>query len=289
MKHFALLVALGLSWAVDTPRSKETGILEEVLPYPSDIRLSDDRSSLGMVPGLNPQGIDNFRGVTFPQSAGRVDSFDLFDSIIALLTADKSARSATPPPDKSRWLPRSVTSLGGGIGVAKPSIAQTPNPQQSSRNCPADVETLTARMLRDLPSYANRVTQRSRPVESNISSPLYVVVAGRPEFAPLTLGPGEYSSPLAAEVVEPPNQVFFTTLERRYTGGKAVESQSYHWLFLTRTDIGWRLAIMYSRYGSSQAGSTPTPPIESSNGIMGRAVSLWLRDCRAGVIRPLKN
>jgi hypothetical protein len=48
------------SWliAIDTPRSKETGILSEVLPYPCDIRLSDNELSLGMVPGLNPQGID---------------------------------------------------------------------------------------------------------------------------------------------------------------------------------------------------------------------------------------
>ncbi len=28
---------------------------------------------LGLVPGLNPQGIDNFQGVTFPQSGGRVE------------------------------------------------------------------------------------------------------------------------------------------------------------------------------------------------------------------------
>ena len=91
---------------LDTPGSKETGILEEVLPYPSDIRLSDDCSSLGMVPGLNPLGIDNFLGVTFPQSGGRVDSFDLFDPIIALLTADTlplSARGATPTPDTLRY------------------------------------------------------------------------------------------------------------------------------------------------------------------------------------------
>ncbi len=51
--------------------------------------------------------------MTFPQSGGRIDRIDLFEFIIAFLTADKSARVALPPPDKSWWLPRSRSSLGG--------------------------------------------------------------------------------------------------------------------------------------------------------------------------------
>jgi hypothetical protein len=86
--------------------------------------------------------------------------------------------------------------------------------------------------------------------------------------------------------VEPPLQVFLTTLERQYLGGKAIESQHYHWLFLTQTPDGWRLAMMFSQIGSSLPGRSPTPPRESSNGIIGQAVNTWLRDCRAGAIRP---
>ncbi len=33
---------------------------------------------VGLVPRLNPQGIDNFLGVTFPQSGGRVETIDQF-------------------------------------------------------------------------------------------------------------------------------------------------------------------------------------------------------------------
>jgi hypothetical protein len=152
--------------------------------------------------------------------------------------------------------------------------------------CPADVETLTSQLIRDLPSYANRVIQRSRRLNRTVDSFSYVLVAGKPEFAPLSLGPGQYSSAASVPDVEPPKQVFITTLERQYLRGKAIESQHYHWLFLTQTPSGWRLALMFSRIGSSSPGRSPTPPRESSKGVIGQAVTIWLRDCRAGAIRP---
>jgi len=154
------------------------------------------------------------------------------------------------------------------------------------QTCPADVETLTSQLIRDLPSYANRVIQRVRRLNRTVDSFSYVLVAGKPEFAPLSLGPGQYSSAASVADVEPPKQVFITTLERQYLGGKAIESQHYHWLFLTQTPSGWRLALMFSRIGSSSPGRSPTPPRESSKGVIGQAVTLWLRDCRAGAIRP---
>ena len=152
--------------------------------------------------------------------------------------------------------------------------------------CPPDVETLTSQLIRDLPSYANRVIQRSRRLNRTVDSFSYVLVAGKPEFAPLSLGPGQYSSAASVADVEPPKQVFITTLERQYLRGKAIESQHYHWLFLTQTPSGWRLALMFSRIGSSSPGRSPTPPRESSKGVIGQAVTIWLRDCRAGAIRP---
>jgi hypothetical protein len=154
-----------------------------------------------------------------------------------------------------------------------------------SNACPADVETLTALLIRDVPSYANRVIQRSRRLSRRDTSLFYVVLAGRPEFEPLPLSPISDPSLTPTDKAQP-QQVFFTTLERQYTGGKAVESQLYHWLFLTQTSGGWRLALMFSQFGSSVRGRPPTPPQESSNGIVGQAVTNWLRDCRAGVIKP---
>lgn len=165
---------------------------------------------------------------------------------------------------------------------ATPRIASLSSPPSSK--CPGDVETLASLMLKDLPSYANRVMQRSRRSVKTPSSGSSVLVAGRPEFEPLTLGPGPYTPPASAVDLEPPQQVFFTTLERQYRGGKASYMQLYHWLFLTQTPEGWRVATMFSRIGSSSE-RPPTPPQESSKGVVGQAVNIWLRDCRAGAIR----
>src|SRR5919199_3390038 len=165
-----------------------------------------------------------------------------------------------------------------------PLLTAESSPPPPSSKCPADVEKLTSLMLKDLPSYANRVMQRTRRSTRTSSSSSYVVVAGRQEFEPLTLGPGQYTPPASTTDLEPPKQVFFTTLERQYLGGKASYMQLYHWLFLAQTRDGWRVAMMYSRFGSS-SGRPPTPPQESSRGIVGQAVSNWLRDCRAGAIR----
>ncbi len=144
-----------------------------------------------------------------------------------------------------------------------------------------DVETLTTQLLKDLPSYANRVSQRARR-QNRTDLYSYVLLVGRPEFAPLTLGPGEYNS---ASLVEPPQQVFITTLERQYIEGKPVELQQYHWLFLTQTSSGWRLAMMFSRIGTYPAKQPPTRPRDSSNGVIAQAIRTWLRDCQAGAMR----
>lgn len=157
-------------------------------------------------------------------------------------------------------------------------------PTQSSK-CPADVKTLTSILIKDLPSYANRVLRQARRLNRKDNTSTYVVLAGHPEFEPLTLGPGQYNPATSGADLEPPQQVFLTTLERQYIGSKAIESQHYHWLFLTQTPEGWRLAMMFSRIGSSLPGRAPTPTRESSNGVIGQAVTIWLRDCRAGAIR----
>lgn len=180
---------------------------------------------------------------------------------------------------------------GTAVALAATPLASSPSfltaesakPPPASK-CPADVETLTPLMLKDLPSYANRVMQRSRRSTRTSSTYSYVILAGRPEFEPLTLGPGQYTPPASTTDLEPPKQVFFTTLERQYQKGKASYTQLYHWLFLTQTTDGWRVATMFSRIGSS-SGRPPTPPLESSRGVVGQAVSNWLRDCRAGAIR----
>jgi hypothetical protein len=159
------------------------------------------------------------------------------------------------------------------------------NSSANSQNsvCPGDVETLTNVLLRDLPSYANRVSSRSRTINNPTGT--YVILAGKAEFAPLTLGAGEYLPAAPVEGEGLPKQIFFTTLERQYLTSRSDLLQHYHWLFLVQSKSGWRLVMLYSQLGSYPTGNPPTAPRESSTGIIGQAVQLWLRDCRAGVIK----
>lgn len=146
--------------------------------------------------------------------------------------------------------------------------------QLSTSQCPKDVETLAELMLDDIPDYTNRARQRA--IRTSNSSFSYVIVAGEPEFEPLPLNVIEN-----IQTDEFVKQLFFTTLERRYTGEQVFEVQNYHWLFLTQTDSGWRMVTIFSRFGSSKPNVPPTPPKETSNGTIGQAIRFWLRDCRA--------
>jgi hypothetical protein len=155
--------------------------------------------------------------------------------------------------------------------------SQIPKTYQTPNNCPVDVKTLTKQLLQELPNYANRVIQSTQNLTRKAEFDSYVILAGRAEFEPLNLPQIQYN-PLD---LQPPQQVFFTTLERRYQNNQKTEIQSYHWLFLTQTPSGWHMVTMFSRFASSSQKYPPTPPQESSNGIIGQAVNLWLRDCRA--------
>lgn len=152
-------------------------------------------------------------------------------------------------------------------------------------SCPTNVETLAKKMLIDLPHYANRVIQRARKLDREVDTYSYVLIAGKPEFEPLELTPNQYSSVPPIEEIEPPEQIFFTTLERQYINNKVEKRQNYHWLFLSETEGGWRMSMVFSRFGSNDNERPPTPPQETSNSIIGQAVRLWLRDCRAGTIK----
>ncbi len=151
----------------------------------------------------------------------------------------------------------------------------------SSATCPAKLEDLTTLLVRDLPSYGNRLIQRRR----KRTDPVYssIVSVGAPEFKPLEIASREYplQFPQAA-----PKQVFITTLERQYTGIRAAELQQFHWLFMVQTRLGWRLVNIYSSTGGTPRGNTPvSPPVESSNTTVAEAIRLWLNDCHIGKVK----
>ncbi|HEY9844773.1 MAG TPA: hypothetical protein V6D03_01090 [Candidatus Caenarcaniphilales bacterium] len=171
---------------------------------------------------------------------------------------------------KSAPLSRGETGLLGARTQKHPYFTLAVRPA-----CPTDIETLTTDLVRDLPIYANRAFQQNRGFNH------YLIVAGRPEFEPLPLGPGQRAAVLeTSETRSDPYQVFITTLERTYQDGRAVNLQLYHWLFLTQTNSGWRLAMMFSIIGPYPAESPPLPPQDSSEGSLAQAIRTWLRDCR---------
>ncbi|NJR16996.1 MAG: hypothetical protein HC785_15675 [Calothrix sp. CSU_2_0] len=148
------------------------------------------------------------------------------------------------------------------------------------------IEAVITYLLRDLPSYANRASQRARRLTRRGDTFSYTIAAGKPEFQPLPLNPNTTSLDTTKTLSEGVEQVFFTTLERQYTAGKSVELQQFHWLLLTKTGNGWRKVMMFSQIGSFPVTKQPvSPPRESSNGVVAQAIDAWLRDCQAGSIR----
>ena len=156
-----------------------------------------------------------------------------------------------------------------------PIVASAPN------TCPAQLADLANALDRDLPSYTNRLIQQRR----SRKDPLYssIVTASLPDLQPIDTLSREYPPrfPQAA-----PSQILLTTLERQYTGIKSTQLQQFHWLFIAKTRIGWRLVNIYSRTSTFPRTNAPiTPPTESSNTVVGEAVRIWLHDCYVGKIR----
>jgi hypothetical protein len=149
-----------------------------------------------------------------------------------------------------------------------------------SFTCPNNLHKLTPLLLKDLPAYSNRIIQRTQNLNQAAGIKNYIVTASKAEFEPLNLPRLPYD-----QTGQDPKQVFFTVLERQYIRDKIVEIQTYHWLFLTQTKSGWRTVMLFSRYGNAANNQPPAPPRESTNGIIGRGVQLWLRDCRANAVR----
>lgn len=155
-----------------------------------------------------------------------------------------------------------------------PIVASTPN------TCPAQLDSLTNLLVRDLPSYGNRIIQRRRSRTDKVYSS--IVTASAPELQPIAIVSREYPPrfPQAA-----PSQVFITTLENQYTDTKSAQLQQFHWLFLAKTQQGWRLVNIYSRTGGYPvANKLISPPTESSRTIVGEAVRIWLNDCYVGKV-----
>ncbi|MEL6165332.1 MAG: hypothetical protein AAFR37_16800 [Cyanobacteria bacterium J06628_3] len=176
-------------------------------------------------------------------------------------------------------------------GLAAKSVINNKinNTKQKTSCSNQDLTTLIDKLLRDLPAYFNRATQRARRLERPVEVYSYMLLAGKPDFTPLPLKSWtdkatDGATDEAGDRTEAVEQIFFTTLERQYVKGKALQLQGFHRLFLTKTESGWRMSMIYSQMGGYPKQKPPTPPRESTNTAVGQGIKTWLRDCRAGSV-----
>lgn len=146
--------------------------------------------------------------------------------------------------------------------------------------CPQDFDTVSTLLIRDIPSYTNRILQSSVADIPTDYRPTYVITASYPERMPLDITDQVYTT--NADADESLHQLFFTTLERQYSGLEATSMEHYHWLFLTPGEEGWQMVFMFSVIGAEGDGQLPAR--DSSQGSVGQAVRRWLVDCQAGAI-----
>lgn len=144
-------------------------------------------------------------------------------------------------------------------------------------HCKQPLTELIPPLMEALPSYTNRVTQRSKT--GHVPLQTYVLIAGNPEFDPLPLAQQQWQS----VVPNTTEQIFFTTMERSYTDRRAIASQNFYWAFFVKTHQGWQLALLYQQLGGFIQNQPTSPRRDASNGAIAQGIKLWLRDCQAGV------
>lgn len=163
-----------------------------------------------------------------------------------------------------------------GMGL----FASLPPTNAETATCTQPLTDLVPKLLIDLPSYANRVGQRSRTADIDIPLDTYILIAGNPDYAPLPL-PQQQWQPTVKDTTQ---QVFFTTLERQYTTSQALERQNFYWAFFVDTQQGWQLALLYQQLGGATPNAPTSPRRDASTGNIAQGIRLWLRDCQANAI-----
>lgn len=147
-------------------------------------------------------------------------------------------------------------------------------------SCPQDFDTLSTLLVRDIPGYTNRILQSSVADIPTAYRPAYVVTANPPDRMPLDIKDRVYTT--NPDTSESLHQLFFTTLERQYSGLDATSISHFHWLFLTPSETGWEMVFMFSAIDTEDA--VQLPPRDSSYGSIAQAVRRWLIDCQANAI-----
>ncbi|MBE9221367.1 hypothetical protein IQ215_01530 [Cyanobacterium stanieri LEGE 03274] len=152
------------------------------------------------------------------------------------------------------------------------------NTKKSNNQCNQEITELADKLVNDISDYGNRVIQKSRRGAANSPiMPIYIITAGQWEMEKLPLSQRSYGANNSSHI----EQIFFTTRERQYLSDTRLEeTNNYHWLLLTPTNRGWDMVMLLTRFGEVGDNGLVSPVVDTTSGVVGEAVRLWLRDCR---------
>jgi hypothetical protein len=128
---------------------------------------------------------------------------------------------------------------------------------ENTLTCPDSFQDLATSLSQDLPNYLNRTYTRLGIQEK-------ATFANFPEINPLPLAASNGDKTLPV-----PHQLFISILTGRI-GQPKTQTQPY-WLLISKTNKGWRLAMAFTKIGTS-------PPTDISDGAIADATRTWLRD-----------
>ncbi len=179
--------------------------------------------------------------------------------------------------------------LNDGLRTKK-SIAEDHNaPKMTS--CPQELVSFGNLLPSHITESGNRVIQNSGKYSRKLDFfPAYIITASKPEFEPLSFNQFQSEKQTIPDGVK---QIFFTSLERQYSNNKTlIQTQNYHWLIMNQTSEGWNLVMAFTRFGYPQGDKfVVSPARNTTNGVIGQAVKIWLKDCNFGTLREytIKN
>ncbi len=164
----------------------------------------------------------------------------------------------------------SPQNLGLKLTLALVSMGLSASIADATPTCSKQFEPFMGEMLKDLPAYINRVNTQARNAQNS------VLLAAKADYQPLQLPTASGNVVSQDDEVE---QVFFTTLLRRFSDRQIVYQQEHHWLFMAPSDRGWEFVQMYSILSPYPVASLSTAPRNSSEGSVATAIRNWLKNC----------
>jgi hypothetical protein len=154
------------------------------------------------------------------------------------------------------------------------ATVSTSLPSCEDKDCLVTADSVIDSLLPALPSYTNRVLQRSPEVGLGEKSSYVISAQG------LTQPPFSLDTQLPE--LQNLSSVYLTTRERRYRHQTTFTVQRYHWLFLRHTPQGWEVVKLFSQSGPYPGYKLFPEPMDTTKGAMAEAIRLWLRDCQFG-------